>query len=152
MAIDEQQAEPAAAPQRKHRAEQDRAVASENQCEFTTVQHMCGRVRELRAPLRDGACVSSSSVSVSVETVRWRFYTPGMARVETLGEAVLEQCAREAIDAGRLKTQNRRGFDNCAASRHMASPPHLRPSSYRAPEAARAGFIDLSPILSLRVA
>src|SRR5262245_46813850 len=80
VTIDEKQAEPAAALERKHRAELHRAVASENQCEFTTVEHMCDRVRELRAPLRDGACVESSSVSVSVGTVRWRFYTRHGAR------------------------------------------------------------------------
>src|SRR5262245_59093720 len=75
MAIDEQQAEPAAAPERKHHAEQNRAVASENQCEFTTVQHLCGRVRELALH-----CAMERALRVPVSASRSRLYDGGSTR------------------------------------------------------------------------
>jgi hypothetical protein len=106
VAVDEEQPEAAAPPERESGPEQNRAVAAEDDRELAGVEHALDCVRKHRRPVGDRLRVQRPRDRVTLGAVARRLDAPGVPRIQPVGQTVLQQARRETLDARRLQSEN----------------------------------------------
>ena len=99
MAVEEEEAMPAAPPERQQGAEKNRAVTAEHEGEIAVFQHRFDRIGEAGRPVGHGASVQRPGRGVARWVIRRHIDAAGAARTQLFGQALLEQPLRQHFHA-----------------------------------------------------
>jgi hypothetical protein len=112
VGIDEQQ--PIAPPptQSQHRAEHDRAIATEHDREVAGVEHGCDSLGKGVRVVTQAGRVEHSCHRVAPRIVRRRRNAACSARTDRISEPSTEECSGQILDAPREQPQHGRRLDD----------------------------------------
>ena len=118
VAVDEQQPEARAPPQRQEPAKQNAAVAAEHDWEVACVENLADRIGKLGRVFRDAFRIEHQRLEVAAGVVGQRFDAAGPPGPQPRAQACCEQRVRQCFDPGRAKSEHRRRLDDCVAAIH----------------------------------
>jgi hypothetical protein len=116
IAVDEHQAVTAAAAQREHRPQQDRAIAAEHNRKVPGIEHFGDRVSQARRPVHDRLSIQHPRFRIGTALLRRDRQAAGATSADPVCETEAEQLLRKARNAVTPQAERRWGFDNGVAA------------------------------------